>query len=127
MQLLVELSLTDEEKKERIKITQQRSTSSLCADDDILIVPDSNKRILQTFSKGDLVLIGRSMCIKQARHFLLEIIESEEFQKQREDSREEDHAYFESIFNTFESDIMHCKSILDSLPVSLKRRFVVEY
>lgn len=127
IQLLAELFLTEEEKMERINITQQRSTSSPCVDDEILIIPDSNKRFFETFSTADLVFIAKSMCIKQAIHFFSEIIGSVEFQKQMGDSKEEDRSYIRNLLNTFEWDANQWTSFLKSFPDSLKNHFFVEY
>jgi len=70
IQLLVDLSLTEEERYERINITQQRSTSSPSIDEEILIVANRNKGFLEAIGKVDLVLVGTANCIKQARHFI---------------------------------------------------------
>lgn len=129
IQLLADLTLTEEEKKERISITQQRSTSSHSVDDQTLVGTDENKEIFETISSADLVFISRCMCIKQVTHFLSQIRRSEEFQKQMSmrDSKEEDRTYIERLYNTFARDVINWKSMLESFPDSLNRRFFLEY
>jgi len=85
----IDLSLTEEEKKERINITQQRSASTPSVGDEIFIFNNENKIILEAINKDDLVFIHRFMCAKKANSFLSEIRGSKEFQKQINDAKEQ--------------------------------------
>jgi len=126
VQLLVDLSLADEEKKERINITKQRSTSSPEDNEEIFIAVKKDRRSLEPISDSDFVFIGRFMSVAQAAYFISEITESEEFQKQMRDAKVQDRTDIRSILDTFKSDIAHLNSIIESFPDSLTRRFLVE-
>lgn len=45
----------------------------------------------------------------------------------RDAKEDEECTVIRSILDTFESDIVHLNSILESFPDSLTRRFLVEY
>jgi len=127
IQLLVDLSLTEEEKKERTNLTKQRSASIPSVGDEILVVNNGYyKIILEAIGKDDLVLICRFMCAKKMKYFLSEIRGSEQFQKQMDDAKEEDRTSIESLVNTFESDVINWNSLLECIPESLDPRYRIE-
>lgn len=126
IQLLVDLSLTEEEKKERTNLTQQRSASTPTVGDEILVVNNGYKIVLEAIGKDDLVLICRFMCAKKMKYFLSEIRGSEQFQKLMNDSKEEDRTSINSLVNTFESDVINWNSLLESIPESLDPRYRIE-
>ncbi len=110
IQLLVDLSFTEDEKKERSVNIQHRATSSLNAEDKMLIVAGQNKRILETITEADSVFPGRFVCIKIADRFIVEIIGRDEFENQMRDAEEEDRTVIGGILRTCLRDTMHCKS-----------------
>ncbi len=125
IQLLVDLSLTEKERNDRIYIIQQRPTSSPSVGDEILIVDYQNIEILETFSTAELDFISRIIYLVMAGYFLNKIVNSDEFQKQMIDANEEVRSYIDGLLNTFKIDLEDCKSILNSFPHSLLRRFTI--
>jgi len=121
IQLLVDLSFTEDEKKERSSIIQQRLSSSFTVDEE----PSTNQMIGKILepSTVDSIFLGRLVCADKGRLLFVEIVqELFKLTKDSEDAFTDD--LLDNLFISFSNDVISMNSFLDNVPSSWGRRYL---
>ncbi len=147
--LLVDLTFTEEEKSERSITVQQRSTWTANNEEDEMYI-DALESLAIIEQNVESSFVGKHLCFMKAKTLLVEIFMSEEMQFQfmlEEDesddewedvsddaasdddnvSYEDDLSIFENLTETFHADFNSLMSILSSLSPSFRARYMGVY
>jgi len=115
--ILVDLTFREDEKKERINSVQQRAISFATVNDELLAFLQERMVIDPSSISADLSLVCRYLCIKKAWVFLCEALANGEVYKQihtKEDERLADDDIYE-MFDSFLSDFQSLSRMTNSL------------
>jgi len=117
----VDFTFSEDEKKERINSVQERATSSVTVDNELLAFIQQNMVRDPNSIHADLSLISKYLCMRKVWVFLREIFTNEEVCQVIYQTKEDERIVGDEIhemFDSFVSDFRSLCRMLNSLPTS---------